>query len=120
MTDIDQLIERRDRALAQFATLGDLRPGTLAANFTKCGNPGCRCAVDDAAKHGPYYMVNRTLEGERKSVRLRADEVEAVQGELDEYKRYLAMSVAFIRASEDLSEARRVESQSMLSGRAGF
>ena len=108
MTDIDQLIERRDRVLEQFATLGDMRPGTLLANFTRCGKPGCRCAYDDAARHGPHYMINRTLEGEKKSVRLRADEVETAQGQLDEYRRFREISTAFIRASEDLAEARRL------------
>ena len=108
MTDIDQLIERRDRALAQFATLGDMRPGTLLANFTKCGKPNCRCAHDETAKHGPHYMINRTLDGTRKSVRLRTDEVETAQGELDEYKRFQSISAAFIRASEELAEARRL------------
>ncbi len=108
MTDIDQLIERRDRALAQFATIGDMRPGSLLANFTKCGKPNCRCAYDETAKHGPHYMINRTLEGKPKSVRLRADEVETAQGELDEYKRFQAISAEFIRASEEVAEARRL------------
>ncbi len=83
-SNIDLLIQRRDRALAQFATLGDLHPGTLLAHFTKCGKPGCRCAVDETAKHGPHYMINRTLGGEKKSVRLRKDEIETARDELDE------------------------------------
>lgn len=29
MNGIDQLIERRDHALEQFATIGDMHPGTL-------------------------------------------------------------------------------------------
>lgn len=111
MTDIDQLIERRDRALERFATLGDMRPGTLLVNFTRCGKPGCHCAHDDAARHGPHHMINRTLEGEKKSVRLRADEVETAEGQLDEYRRFREISTAFIRASEDLAEARRLASR---------
>ena len=31
--NIQNLIERRDRALAAFATLGDLRPGSLVENY---------------------------------------------------------------------------------------
>lgn len=48
-------------------------------------------------------MINRTLEGERRSVRLRADEVEVAQGLINEYKQFQAISVAFIRASEELA-----------------
>ena len=33
-TEIDRLIERRDRALEQSAAIGDVRPGTLPGNFT--------------------------------------------------------------------------------------
>ena len=108
MADIDHLIERRDHAREQFATIGDIRPGTLNANFTKCGKPNCYCAHDDASRHGPHYIISRTLGGQNKSVRLRADEVEAAQGQLDEYKRFQSISVAFIRASEALAEARRL------------
>ena len=108
MADIDHLIERRDLAREQFATIGAMRPGTLQTHFTKCGKPNCRCAHDDAARHGPHYMVSRSLEGQMKYQRLRADEVEVAQGQLDEYKRFQSISVAFIRASEDLAEARRL------------
>ena len=67
MIIIDQLIERRDRAFAQFATIGDKRPSRLLATFTQCGKLGCRCAHDDATRHGTHYVINRTLEGEKKS-----------------------------------------------------
>ena len=85
-----------------------MRPGSLSANFTKCGNPNCHCAHDVGSRHGPYYIISRTLEGQNKSVRLRANEVEVAQGQTDEYKRFLSISVAFIRASEALAEARRL------------
>ena len=62
MSDIDHLIEQRDRAREQFATIGDMRPGSLSANFTKCGNPNCHCAHDVGSRHGPYYIISRTLE----------------------------------------------------------
>ena len=108
MSDIDRLIEQRDRAREQFATIGDMRPGSLNTNFTKCGNPSCHCAHDDAAKHGPYWILSRALEGQHKSVRLRPDEVALAQCQTDEYKRFHAVSLAFIRASEELAEARRM------------
>ena len=41
-------------------------------------------------------------------MRLRANEVEVAQGQTDEYKRFHSISVAFIRASEALAEARRL------------
>lgn len=108
MTDIDQLIERRDRALAQFATIGDMRPGTLQVTYSKCGKPNCRCAHDETAKHGPHYMVSRSLEGRMKHTRLRPEEVEAAQEQLDEYERFQAISAEFIHASEEVAETQRL------------
>ena len=32
-----------------------LSSGTLLKRTKVCGNPGCRCAHDPAARHGPYY-----------------------------------------------------------------
>src|ERR1035441_7128613 len=29
--------------------------GTLLEHRTRCGKPGCRCATDPDARHGPYY-----------------------------------------------------------------
>lgn len=29
--------------------------GTLVKRMKLCGNPRCRCKVDRAARHGPYY-----------------------------------------------------------------
>jgi hypothetical protein len=33
--------------------------GTLLERTKVCGKPNCRCAVDPAARHGPYYEWNR-------------------------------------------------------------
>ena len=38
--------------------------GTLLKRTKVCGKPGCRCAQDPAARHGPYYEWSR-LEGGR-------------------------------------------------------
>jgi hypothetical protein len=54
--------------------------GTLVKRTKLCGKPGCRCATDPDARHGPYYEwgrmkgrkpVNRMVAPEQAS-RLRA------------------------------------------------
>ncbi len=106
MADIDKLIEARDRARNDLATIGDLRPGSLQENFTRCGKPNCRCAGDDAARH-PGTVLIRYLNGKTTSTRLRRDEVEEAQALVDEYQRFRGMVTAFVAASEALAEARR-------------
>jgi hypothetical protein len=54
--------------------------GTLLRRTKLCGKPGCRCAQDPAARHGPYYewghmkggkLVHRMI-STRQAARLRA------------------------------------------------
>ena len=37
------------------STMEYLCSGTLLKRFKLCGKPGCRCAQDPDARHGPYY-----------------------------------------------------------------
>lgn len=37
--------------------------GTLIERRKRCGKPGCRCATDPAARHGPYYEWGHMHEG---------------------------------------------------------
>ncbi len=106
MTDIDRLIEARDRAQAEFATIGDMRPGSLQENLTRCGKSNCRCADDDSARH-PGTLLVRSLDGKVSSTRLRRDEIREVRDLLDEYRRFREVVTAFTAASEALAEARR-------------
>ncbi len=105
-TEIDLLIEARDRAQAEFATIGDIRPGSLQENLTRCGKSNCRCADDDSARH-PGTLLVRSLQGKVSSTRLRRDEIGEVRLLLDEYRRFREAVTAFIAASEALAEARR-------------
>lgn len=46
------------------ARLDYICAGTLQYRTRVCGKPGCRCAHDSAARHGPYYEWGR-LERDR-------------------------------------------------------
>jgi len=37
--------------------------GTIHKRTKVCGRKNCRCAVDPAARHGPYYEWSRRQEG---------------------------------------------------------
>ena len=51
--------------------------GTLAKRMKLCGKPGCRCAQDPTARHGPYYewghmhdgkLVHRTVSPQQAAI----------------------------------------------------
>ena len=43
------------RLRAAISAVESLCSGTLLRRTKVCGKPGCRCAQDPAARHGPYY-----------------------------------------------------------------
>ena len=56
----------RERIGAIRTALGSyelMSSGTLSQRMMKCGKPGCRCATDPAARHGPYFQWIRMREG---------------------------------------------------------
>jgi hypothetical protein len=44
-----------------------LRRGSLSERFVKCSKPGCPCATDPAARHGPYLSLTRAVHGKTQS-----------------------------------------------------
>jgi hypothetical protein len=52
---IVQVREKIDRIRQAIGEIGTLCSGTLLTRMKVCGKPGCRCASDPSARHGPYY-----------------------------------------------------------------
>ncbi|MBM3803442.1 MAG: hypothetical protein FJW26_14170 [Acidimicrobiia bacterium] len=56
-----QELEQHRRALyQQLQDVGDFRPGTISANYRRCGKSGCACAQSGHPGHGPQYLWNTT------------------------------------------------------------
>src|SRR5688572_24423846 len=55
--------QRIARIQEQIRALDDLASGTLVRRIKLCGRPGCRCARDQGARHGPYYEWGRMKNG---------------------------------------------------------
>src|SRR6516164_6035604 len=78
---IEQARERIARIRASFDAMDYLCSGTLLRRMKMCGKPGCRCAQDPDARHGPYYewgpmkggkLVHRSVSPEQAAVLRRA------------------------------------------------
>lgn len=52
---IAQAHEKIDRIRQALGEMDTLCSGTLLTRMKVCGKPGCRCAQDPQARHGPYY-----------------------------------------------------------------
>ena len=74
---IAQARERIDRIRQALGEIDILCSGTLLRRMKVCGKPGCRCAHDPQARHGPYYewghmkggvLVHRSLTAQQAEI----------------------------------------------------
>jgi hypothetical protein len=74
---IQQARTRIARIRDTLASVDYLCSGTLLERMKLCGKPGCRCAEDPAARHGPYYewghmqrgkLVHRTVSPQQAAI----------------------------------------------------
>ncbi len=57
-------VRQRTRALRRAINALDfVASGTVHKRTKVCGRKSCRCAVDPAARHGPYYEWSRRQDG---------------------------------------------------------
>ena len=74
----------RVRQLA--AELGDAKPmrrGSLSERTIKCSKPGCACAKDPKARHGPYHSLTHAVAGKTRSRFLTVEQAELVRHQID-------------------------------------
>jgi len=76
-TVIKRALERIARIREALSAIDYLCSGTLLQRTKLCGKPGCRCAQDPSARHGPYYewghmkggkLVHRTVSPEQATI----------------------------------------------------
>jgi hypothetical protein len=71
------------RALAErLAQLRPMRRGSLSERYVKCSKPGCACSQDPEARHGPYYSLTRTIDGQTQSRWVPAEQAERVRAQI--------------------------------------
>ena len=76
-TIIKKALERIARIRDTISRIDYLCSGTLLQRTKVCGKPGCRCAQDPSARHGPYFewghmrggkLVHRTVSPEQATI----------------------------------------------------
>ena len=59
-----------------------MRRGSLSERYVKCSKPGCRCATDPNARHGPYFSLTRAVQGQTQSRLVSSENAELVQRQI--------------------------------------
>ena len=100
-------LERQHAHLrSQFASIGEMRSGSLTERFRPCGKAGCHCAKPSDPGHGPVLSLTRKQAGKTVTRIIPAHAGSETQARLAEYRRFRQLSKMFIEVNDALSEAR--------------
>jgi hypothetical protein len=93
----------------QLATeLADAKPmrrGSLSDRMVKCGKPGCACAQDPKARHGPYFSFTHPVGGKTQSRFLTAEEADLVRQQIDAGRKFRGRVDALWEACEQWADS---------------
>lgn len=78
--------ERIDSIRASLGGFELICSGTLSERMKTCGKPGCRCATDPAARHGPYYQWIRMRAGKPTQRYVSEQQAQILRQAIDNYR----------------------------------
>ena len=119
--DYDVFVEQRAQLLQELAGIGDLRQGSLRAQYRKCGKPNCHCAGEGAQGHGPYWLLTwlDRETGKSRGRTIAADAVDATRAQIAEYQRLRALVRALVEVSGRICDARLDAAEPTASAKRG-
>ena len=86
-----------EKIKATLQEIGEMRPGSLNKQFTKCGRPGCRCQDPEKPKrHGPYHQLSYVHKGKSTTQFVQKQQVPTVKRQLANYKKFRALTTEWI------------------------
>lgn len=91
----------------QFEALGPPRPirrGSLSERYMTCSKPGCACAEDPDARHGPYFSLTRTVQGRTQSRLVGAKQADLVRQQVAAGQEFRAHIEAYWQVCEQWAD----------------
>lgn len=85
-TIIKQARQRIARLRGSLGGIDYLCSGTLLKRMKVCGKPGCRCAQDVSARHGPYYEWGHMKGGKLVHRVVSPEQAELLRLAIDNYR----------------------------------
>jgi hypothetical protein len=105
-TSIPPAVPPQVRQLAtDLADAKPMRRGSLSERTIKCSKPGCACARDPKARHGPYYSLTHAVKGKTRSRFLTAEEAGLAQQQIEAGRKFRADVDAYWEVCEQWADA---------------
>ena len=102
---IGQSRERIARIRANLSDMEYLCSGTLLERRKMCGKPGCRCAWDPQARHGPYYEWGHMKAGKLVHRTVSPEQATALRAAIANYRKAKKLIRAWEGETERLIDA---------------
>ena len=104
-TIIKQARERIDNIRRALGRIEYLCSGTLLKRTKVCGKPGCRCATDPSARHGPYHEWGHMRGGKLVHRSVTAEQAALLEQAIANYRNARKLMQAWEDETEKLIEA---------------
>jgi hypothetical protein len=106
---ITQLETRRTALLEELIRVNDMRSGTISVRYQRCSNSSCVCRSPNHPGHGPIYSLSMLIDGKTKIKNYRpGPELAKVSQEVENYRRYRALSQELVALNNAICDLRRV------------
>src|ERR1039457_6559471 len=89
----------------QRATRKPIRRGSLSERTIKCSKPGCACAQNPKARHGPYHSLTHAVAGKTQSRFLTAEQADLAQQQIDAGRQFRGRVDALWEACEQWADS---------------
>src|SRR5579864_9158736 len=98
-------VPTRVRQLAtDLADSKPMRRGSLSERTIKCSKPGCACAQDPKARHGPYHSLTQAVAGKTRSRFLSVKQAPVARQQIDAGRKFRAQVDAYWEACEEWAD----------------
>src|SRR5712692_5634829 len=105
MPDAHEVPARIRDLAAQLVQPKAMRRGSFSQRYVKCSKPGCPCASDPKARHGPYFSLTRGVRGRTHSRLIPAARAELVRRQVEAGQHFRGQVEAFGAAREPWANA---------------
>lgn len=89
----------------KLGALGEMRPGSLSEQFSRCGTPNCKCQdKKNPEKHGPYYQLSYVHKGKSTSQFIAKHSLSDVRQQIKNYKEFKTLTEDWVSLSIEYSK----------------
>jgi hypothetical protein len=104
MYSIEDLRNRRQKIHDEIGDIQYMQRGTINEQYLKVPQKGAEPAV-----RGPYYVLSWNEDGKTRSTRIKLEELDQIQQDIEAYKHFQILSKEFIEITEKITKETRSE-----------